>query len=115
MPERMLGPPGMSPPDEGGVSARAPQAPGAESPLAGEAAALMRTVDWSATPLGPIESWPPTLRSALSLCLGSPVPTMIWWGPELVTLYNDACRPILGRKHPRALGRGGRECWLDIW
>src|SRR2546425_5386267 len=41
---------------------------------------------------------------------------MIWWGPELVTLYNDAYRPILGsRKHPRALGRPGRECWLAIW
>src|SRR5207249_1717366 len=40
----------------------------------------------------------------------------IWWGPELVTLYNDACRPMLGtRKHPRALGRPGRECWLDVW
>src|SRR5207247_8408427 len=79
-------------------------------------AALMRTVDWSATPLGPVESWPPTLRSALSLCLGSPVPMMIWWGPELVTLYNDAYCPILGsRKHPRALGRPGRECWRDIW
>jgi len=65
----------------------------------------MRNVDWPATPLGPVESWPPTLRSALSLCLGSPVPMMIWWGPELVTLYNDAYRPILGsRKHPRALG-----------
>jgi len=73
--------------------------------------ALMRAVDWSATPLGPLERWPWSLCGALAVCLNSEVPMMIWWGPELVTLYNDACRPMLGtRKHPRALGRPGREC-----
>jgi PAS domain S-box-containing protein len=41
---------------------------------------------------------------------------MISWGSQLVTLYNDAYRPILGtRKHPEALGQPGRECWRDIW
>src|SRR5437867_7740457 len=115
-PMRERGPPGTSQ-QAGGLShAHASQGPELGSLFAGETAALMRTVDWPATPLGPVESWPPTLRSTLSLCLGSPVPMMIWWGPELVTLYNDAFRPILGtRKHPRALGRPGRECWLDIW
>jgi len=113
---RERGPPGTSQQGGGLSHAQAAQGPELESLFAGETAALMRTVDWSATPLGPVESWPPTLWSALSLCLGSPVPIMIWWGPELVTLYNDAYRPILGtRKHPRALGRPGRECWVDIW
>src|SRR3989442_4057708 len=113
---RERGPPGTS--QQGGELSHAQASQGREvgSLFAGETAAFMHSVDWSATPLGPVESWPPTLRSALSLCLGSPVPMMIWWGPELVTLYNDAYRPILGsRKHPRALGRPGRECWLDIW
>ena len=113
---RERGPPGTSQQGGGLSHAQASQGPEVGSLFTGETAALMRTVDWSATPLGPVESWPPALRSALSLCLGSPVPMMIWWGPELVTLYNDAYRPILGsRKHPRALGRPGRECWLDIW
>src|SRR2546428_9938300 len=115
-PMRELGLPGTSQQGGGLSHAQAFQGREVGSLFAGQTAALMRTVDWSATPLGPVESWPPTLRSALSLCLGSPVPMMIWWGPELVTLYNDAYRPILGsRKHPRALGRPGRECWLDIW
>src|SRR3989442_12811406 len=115
-PMRERGPPGTSQQGGGLSHAQASQGREVGSLFAGETAALMRTVDWSATPLGPVESWPPTLRSALSLCVGSPVPMMIWWGPELVTLYNDAYRPILGsRKHPRALGRPGRECWLDIW
>ncbi|HUE31309.1 MAG TPA: ATP-binding protein, partial [Verrucomicrobiae bacterium] len=113
---RERGPPGTSQRWEEGSHAQASQGPEVESLRAGEMAALMRTIDWSATPLGPVDGWPPSLRSALDLCLGSPVPMMIWWGPELVALYNDAYRPILGsRKHPRALGRPGREVWSDTW
>src|SRR5438093_9231676 len=96
--------------------AQAAWGPRGDTLFAGEMGALMRAVDWSATPLGPLERWPWSLCGALAVCLNSEVPMMIWWGPELVTLYNDACRPILGtRKHPRALGRPGRECWLDVW
>jgi PAS domain S-box-containing protein len=111
MAERMFGPPGSSPKGEGS-GARAPQH---DSLLAGEMAALAQAVDWSATPLGPVESWPPILQSVLALSLASPVPMMISWGPELITLYNDACLPLLGSQHPRALGRPGRECWVDVW
>ena len=96
--------------------AQAAWGPRGDTLFAGEMGALMRAVDWSATPLGPLERWPWSLCGALAVCLNSEVPMMIWWGPELVTLYNDACRPMLGtRKHPRALGRPGRECWLDVW
>jgi PAS domain S-box-containing protein len=77
--------------------------------------ALMRTLDWSATPLGPADGWPQSLRSAVSICLGSRFPILVWWGPDLVKLYNDAYRPMLGAKHPRALGQPGRDCWPEIW
>src|SRR3989475_9879981 len=116
MPERMLGPPGSGPGDGRSPHGGASRGPAADPLFDGETGALMRAIDWSATPLGPVERWPLSLRSALSVCLDSPLPMMIWWGPELVTLYNDAYRPMLGsRKHPQALGRPGRECWLDIW
>src|SRR5437870_775152 len=116
MPERMLGPPGSGPGDERSAHGGASPGLAADPLFVGETGALMRAIDWSATPLGPVECWPLTLRSALSVCLDSPLPMIIWWGPELVTLYNDAYRPMLGsRKHPGALGRPGRECWLDIW
>ena len=82
----------------------------------GEAAALIRERDWSQTPLGPIESWPQSLRTAVSICLGSRHPIVLWWGPERWMFYNDAYRPMLGeRKHPQFLGGSGQECWAEIW
>jgi hypothetical protein len=77
--------------------------------------ARMRTHDWSASPLGVPGTWPPCLRSAVSLMLGSRFPMFVAWGPELGFLYNDAYAAILGDKHPAALGRPFREVWSDIW
>lgn len=82
----------------------------------GEMAELARSLDWGATPLGPAESWPQSLKTAASICLHSRFPMLIWWGPKLAMFYNDAHRPILGaRKHPGALGQAGRACWPEIW
>jgi GAF domain-containing protein len=76
----------------------------------------MRSLDWSSTPVGPVQDWPQSLRTAVSMCLGSQHPIEIWWGPEYVRFYNDAYRPILGsQRHPQFLGRPGRECWGEIW
>jgi PAS domain S-box-containing protein len=85
-------------------------------PGRGEMAGLIRTKDWSKTPLGPIESWPQSLRTAVSICLGSRHPIVLWWGPERWMFYNDAYRPMLGEtKHPQFLGASGRKCWAEIW
>ncbi len=82
----------------------------------GEMGMLMRSIDWSQTPLGPKEQWPQSLRTSVSICLASRFPILIWWGPELVMLYNDAYRPMLGAtKHPQAMGQRGKECWPEIW
>ena len=81
----------------------------------GEMGALMRSLDWSRTPLGPVSSWPQSLRTSVSTCLNSRFAIVIWWGPDLVMLYNDAYRDIIASKHPAALGRPGRECWPEIW
>jgi signal transduction histidine kinase/DNA-binding response OmpR family regulator len=71
---------------------------------------------WSATPLGPIETWSGGLRTSLSICLQSRFPIVIFWGPELRLLYNDAYAPALGAKHPDALGRPGLgpEGWAEL-
>jgi signal transduction histidine kinase len=76
----------------------------------------VRRQDWSLTPLGPIDGWSDPLRTAAALCLHSRFPTALWWGPELIGLYNDAYAPYLGPgKHPGALGRPYREVWGEIW
>ena len=77
---------------------------------------LMQSIDWSSTPLGAVETWSQSLHTSLSICLQSRFPILIWWGRELVMLYNDAYRPILGvSKHPKAIGQRGQDCWVEIW
>src|SRR5829696_4360691 len=73
-----------------------------------------RALDWAATPLGPVEAWPPSLRTAAALVFGSTFPSILVWGPELVQLYNDAYAPLIGRKHPAALGVPTHACWPEI-
>ena len=81
----------------------------------GEIGALVRGTDWAATPLGPVEAWPQSLRTTLGLLLNSRYPMFVFWGPSLIKIYNDAYRPILGVKHPEALGRPAPEVWPEIW
>ena len=81
----------------------------------GAVGALMRTHDWSTSPLGPPETWPQPLRTSVALLLESRFPMFVAWGPELGFLYNDSYAEILGAKHPRALGRRFRDIWSEIW
>ena len=75
----------------------------------------VREFDWAATPLGPIDHWPLTLRSTVDTMLASAFASIVLWGPELIQIYNDAYVPIIGVKHPAALGHGNREVWPEVW
>src|SRR5215471_2936243 len=81
----------------------------------GEMGAIMRSKDWSNTLLGPIEKWPRSLQVSAGICASSRFDLIVWWGRDLVMLYNDSYRRTLGRKHPAALGRPGREVYPEIW
>jgi signal transduction histidine kinase len=81
----------------------------------GELGALIRSFDWSGTPIGPIETWSPALRMMVGFMLANRFPLLLWWGPEFVSIYNDPYRPVLGAKHPWGLGKPVRECWSEIW
>ncbi|NBJ10116.1 HWE histidine kinase domain-containing protein [Microvirga arsenatis] len=74
----------------------------------------IRLHDWAATPVGAIETWPHSLRTAVSMIIHSKFPTYLTWGPELTGFYNDAYAPMLGTK-PDALGRPFREVWAEAW
>ena len=83
----------------------------------GEMGARMREFDWSTSPVGPAAEWPQSLKTAVSICIGSRYPIVIWWGnPEYTMFYNDGYIPVLGvTKHPGWLGRCGKDCWKEIW
>jgi hypothetical protein len=81
----------------------------------GEMGRLIRSMNWSATALGPAESWPQSLRTTVSLCLASNFPMCIAWGPNHVMTYNDGYWPICGGKHPRSMGQDFSECWASAW
>ena len=83
-------------------------------PGGGEMGAVIRAFDWSNTPLGDLSTWS-HLLSAATMCLNSRLPMAIWWGKDLILLYNDAWRSLLGSSHPTALGRPGREGCAEIW
>src|SRR5580704_16913213 len=75
----------------------------------------IRGLDWSQTPLGPIHTWPQSLRTVVDILLSSRYAMWMGWGPELTFFYNDAYRPTLGLKHPRALGMRADQVWSEIW
>lgn len=81
----------------------------------GATGAIIQLKDWSDTPLGDPAGWSASLRSLLSMLLVSKFPMFLAWGPKLTFLYNDAYAPILGARHPDALGRPFQEIWPEIW
>ena len=76
---------------------------------------LIRAYPWESGPLGAVQGWPQSLKSVVDLVLGSPLATIILWGPELVQIYNDGYAVICGAKHPLALGQRTRDCWPEVW
>ena len=78
--------------------------------------ALVRALDWSKTAVGPVESWPSTLKATVRTLLECRLPMYLAWGREFTQFYNDAYRPILGRtKHPQAMGGRAPDSWPEIW
>ncbi|MBC8989598.1 PP2C family protein-serine/threonine phosphatase [Micromonospora chalcea] len=84
----------------------------------GQAGALREAygrVDWAATPMGPVESWSPTLRTTVELTLQTRFAVTTFWGPELIMVYNEAYVPLIGDKHPAALGAPAAAVFPEIW
>ncbi|MBQ0822141.1 PAS domain S-box protein [Microvirga sp. HBU67558] len=80
----------------------------------GETGALIRSYDWSETSLGPIPSWPQSLKTTVALMLRSPVPMVLLWGPDGIMIYNDAYTVFAAGRHPRLLGSKVLEGWAEV-
>ena len=81
----------------------------------GDMGTRIRAHDWSASPLGSPDGWPSALKIAVNLMLNSPTSMYLAWGPDLIFLFNDAYRPILGPRLPYALGMALPALWHDAW
>ena len=80
-----------------------------------EMAMLMRSHDWSLSALGAVETWSQSLKTAIRIILGSRYPMFVWWGQQMTKFYNDAYIPVLGKRHPQALGQPASRVWAEIW
>ncbi len=82
----------------------------------GEMPRLCREFGWTDTPLGPIDRWPQSLKTTVGTLLAAQLPMFLWWGPDLIQIYNDAYRPALkAADHPAALGAQGRKFFHEVW
>ena len=84
-------------------------------PGPGEMKGRCRTFDWASNALGPVEQWPQSLRTIVGSLLDSRFPNIVLWGPDLIQIYNDGYREVMGSKHPAGLGMRTRECWPEAW
>ena len=39
----------------------------------------------------------------------------VWWGPDVVLIYNDAYREMAGTKHPQIFAQRGSVSWGELW
>src|SRR5215213_8251876 len=92
-----------------------PHVPGDWLSGGGEMRKVVQAKNWAQTPLGPMESWPQSLRTTVSLCLASNFPISIAWGPQRVQIYNDGYWPICADKHPQSMGQDFQKCWFSAW
>jgi signal transduction histidine kinase/FixJ family two-component response regulator len=81
----------------------------------GEVGLLLDAIDWAATPLGGVSTWSPALRTMVGMLLKNHFPLVLWWGRDLIQIYNDAFSPIPAAKHPHSLAQPAAECWAEIW
>jgi PAS domain S-box-containing protein len=78
-------------------------------------AGLIRTHEWSSSPLGALATWEDSTKTAVTAMLDSPIASILLLGPELRQVYNDAYAPILAHRHPTSIGQRTQDCWHEVW
>jgi PAS domain-containing protein len=80
-----------------------------------EISRLIESGRWDGSFLGPPPAWPRCLQSAVDIMLPAKAQIVMFWGPDLVALYNESYAPTIGHRHPIAFGRPARENWPELW
>lgn len=80
-----------------------------------EVSRMIEGGDWDQSMLGPPSDWPICLKSAVDIMLPAMAQIVMFWGPDLVALYNAPYAPTIGQRHPKAFGRPARENWAELW
>ncbi|RYY26762.1 MAG: PAS domain S-box protein [Chitinophagaceae bacterium] len=81
----------------------------------GVAGELLRSFNWNENPLGDPASWPQNLKTAVGIIINARSPMLVWWGPSLISIYNDAYMRLMGDKLPNAFGQPAKKVWSDMW
>lgn len=70
---------------------------------------------WHETPLGHISTWSVAHRLATSALGMNPNPRCLYWGPNVIAIYNEPAAPMFGNKHPSFFGKDPAEIWPETW
>ncbi|KAF1954573.1 hypothetical protein CC80DRAFT_475815 [Byssothecium circinans] len=73
-----------------------------------------RSIDWASTSLGPMTGWSSQLRNMANFIMRDPRPAVLFWGTDLIMLYNEAYIPLLGGLHP-CMGRSAAVALVEVW
>ena len=86
-------------------------------PGGGKMGELVRTKNWSHNSIGEPAKWPQSLRTTLNIVLNTPLPMILYWGPELHCFYNDPCSQCLDvkRQHSAILGLPAENLLHEEW
>jgi PAS domain S-box-containing protein len=76
---------------------------------------FIRDFDWSSTALGPMHTWSEPLRQCVVFVMANPDPRLVVWGDDMTFIYNEACLPLFGAKHPEALGQNVQGVFAEAW
>ncbi|KAI5464590.1 hypothetical protein BGZ63DRAFT_350612 [Mariannaea sp. PMI_226] len=75
---------------------------------------IVQSVDWASTSLGPTADWSRQLQQTFNQVISDSRPIALYWGPDYVTIYNEAFSKYCGSTHPSRLGRSADETWPHL-
>lgn len=74
----------------------------------------LRAYDWGSTPLGPMAQWSTAFRRYVNFLLKDTRAAALWWGTDLIGIYNEPYSHVAAHRHPAALGSSVHKVWPEL-